>query len=302
MSIRQEAEKKLAEITEKLKENEISFSSPAQKQYNFEITATSYDERVKILVYFGKKGVKTVIQGNNVTPLYKDIDSLINVTTIIKSPGELIKEPDNYIGCDETGKGDFFGPLVTAAVCVNPESAILLLKSGVKDSKKLSDNKIDEISTKIMDICAGKFYISMLVPAEYNRKYSSLGNLNLLLDQLHSETIKNLLPQKLCTEIIIDKFSKTGLSVEKESIAENLKFRYIEKGERYIAVAAASILARSAMNGWFDTMNASGVNVAKGAGSNVDKLASEILRTRGKNFLPEICKTHFKNYLKIKRF
>ena len=42
-----------------------------------------------------------------------------------------------HIGTDESGKGDFFGPLVIAGVLVDEKNAQHFLNLGIKDSKKL---------------------------------------------------------------------------------------------------------------------------------------------------------------------
>ena len=54
-----------------------------------------------------------------------------------------------HIGTDESGKGDFFGPLVIAGVLADEKSAQYFRELGIKDSKKLSDKKMLMLAAEI---------------------------------------------------------------------------------------------------------------------------------------------------------
>jgi ribonuclease HIII len=98
--------------------------------------------KLKLLVYFGKKGIKKMLQGNSSSELYKNVNTIINENTELEFGENKIDEPDDYIGTDESGKGDIFGPLVTAAVYLNKTTSAVLNEYGIRDSKTVSDNQI----------------------------------------------------------------------------------------------------------------------------------------------------------------
>ena len=47
-----------------------------------------------------------------------------------------------WAGSDESGKGDFFGPLVVAAVLVDITTAEKLVRLGVRDYKLINDKEV----------------------------------------------------------------------------------------------------------------------------------------------------------------
>ena len=221
-----------------------------RKNYNFEFTVSRDSDSLKILVYFGKKGVKTVIQGNKNTSFYDYIEELFGEQKKLfndNSPGAFTP-PEEYIGSDESGKGDFFGPLVTAAFFTTPEISEQLLSMGVKDSKTLTDNSINNLAYKIISQFPSNYEVSILTPKTYNPLYSKVKNINTILSSEHSKVIRKLFDKVGRKEVIIDQFSVRTERM-KEQLGENINF--ITKAEKYPAVAAASILARSNFNNWF---------------------------------------------------
>ena len=104
-----------------------------------------------------------------------------------------IDEPFNYIGTDESGKGDFFGPLVVAGVLGDKQSLIELKKIEVKDSKELTDSVINKLAGRIKNLVKGKYEIIAINPAKYNELYSKIGNLNRLLGWAHAKVLENIL-------------------------------------------------------------------------------------------------------------
>jgi len=126
-------------------------SEVEKKQYNYEINVAKNKEKIKVLVYFGKKGVKTVIQGNNLARVYIEVNNIINGNIEFTFISEANNNYDEYIGTDETGKGDFFGPLVVAGFYVNKNIQAELAKLNVRDSKELSDPQINEIAKYLVN-------------------------------------------------------------------------------------------------------------------------------------------------------
>ncbi len=147
------------------------------------------------------------------------------------------------IGVDESGKGDYFGPLVVAGVFLNAETEKKLRKLNVRDSKKISPRKIQELRKVIRREC--RYSVVAIGPERYNQLYTTMGNLNRILAWGHARVIENILSKTNCQKAILDQFGRKDLVLR----ALMKKGRSIEveqrvRGESDLAVAAASILAR----------------------------------------------------------
>jgi ribonuclease HIII len=203
------------------------------------------------------------------------------------------------IGVDESGKGDFFGPLVIAAVCLRPDQNQRLIDLGVKDSKKITDKKIQRLAEEIKNQC--DYEIIVINPLKYNQLYQKIRNLNKLLGWGHARAIENILAKTSAKRAISDKFGKDNF------IRDNLqeKGRRIEliqkvRGEAYPAVAAASIVARAEFVKRMDMLSTEvGLRLPLGASSIVDNAGKELVKKEGRGVLEKTAKMHFKNYKKI---
>ncbi len=203
-----------------------------------------------------------------------------------------------HIGIDESGKGDFFGPLVIASVFVDNTSLTKLSMCGVKDSKLIKDDKkIIAIASEIRGIVGGVFSVVVIGPDAYNRLYCKINNLNKLLAWGHSRALENILEKNIdCTTAISDKFGKESF-IENSLLKHGKKINLIQKvrAESDIAVAAASILARAEFVSKLEKLSVDcGYNLLKGAGANVLKLAAEIIKKEGLDKLSTVAKMHFK--------
>lgn len=204
-----------------------------------------------------------------------------------------------HAGIDESGKGDFFGPLCIASVYVEDiKTKQELLKAGVKDSKLIkNDLKIQKTASAIRAIVKGNYSSVMIGPEAYNRLYSQFGNLNRLLAWGHARALENLLEKAAdCKMAIADKFGAEHL-IEKALREKGRGIELIQKtkAESDVAVAAASILARDAfvrgMNKLGESMS---MKLPLGAGSHVLAAGEKILAAHGKDKFGGIAKTHFK--------
>lgn len=199
---------------------------------------------------------------------------------------------EGHIGVDESGKGDFFGPLVIAACYVGPEHLAEL--EGVKDSKKLTDKQALALSTRIKAVCPNS--VIAIGPAKYNELYAKFKNLNTLLGWGHARAIENLLEVQPAKLVISDQFS-TGGNAVKRSLYEkgkNVEFRSIVRAEADIAVAAASILARAEFLRRLEKLGEEfGVTLPKGA-TNVIPIGKRFVQQHGAANLPQVAKMHFK--------
>ena len=193
MNTEEKAKNLTAEHKRILSERGFSVSESQKGNYFYEITVSAGSEKVKVLTYFSSKGNKVLLQGNKESGIYKEIYRLLFGDSLFAGEPEELIEPDTYIGTDESGKGDFFGPLVTAGVYVDKNISAELKRAGVKDSKMLTDFSIRKMEAFIKTTAAGKFNIVVINPEKYNELYEKFGNLNKLLGWAHARVLENIL-------------------------------------------------------------------------------------------------------------
>ena len=209
-----------------------------------------------------------------------------------------------HLGIDESGKGDFFGPLVIAGVFVDGNLPRQLLDLGVKDSKQItSDQKALDLADAIKElITLDRFNVIVLTPEKYNELYVKFANLNRLLAWGHASVIENLLIRwPTCPRALSDKFAHESLI--QRALKENGKKILLQqrtKAESDIAVAAASILARAAFLTRLKYLGEKiGITLPKGASAQVKAAAREIVKKHGPEALKSVCKFHFKTYAEV---
>lgn len=284
-----------------LNQNGFKISEPELSQYNYSVDISDNKSKVKLLVYFSSKGNKVTLQGNKEFPLYRNVYNLVFGEKLFNLESNNIKEPDAYIGTDESGKGDYFGPLVVAAVLTDKSVTEKLRSLGVKDSKELNDYSITNIAKEIRKI-EGVVYSAVVInPERYNSLYEKMGNLNQLLGWAHAKAIENVLSVKSVSEAISDKFgNEKYIQNSLQKLGKNLVLRQETKAEKYIAVAAASIVARDEFNKWFFLIKKNQkFDLPKGASTSVEKIAGEIKNKYGMEVLKSIAKLHFKTTKKL---
>ncbi|MBS0623231.1 MAG: ribonuclease HIII [Verrucomicrobia bacterium] len=203
-------------------------------------------------------------------------------------------DPTARIGVDESGKGDFFGPLCVAAVFADENCAAELHKLGVKDSKKLTDSTILNLATKIE--ASYPYSIVRIGPERYNSLYQQFGNLNLLLGWGHATAIDDLLTKVSCTRVIIDQFAAEHVvlnALKRKKCSVTLEQR--TKAEEDVVVAAASILARAAfVRGLAYLSQKYGIELPKGASSQTIAIGKQLVNQYGPDVLKQLAKLHFK--------
>ena len=205
----------------------------------------------------------------------------------------------SHIGTDESGKGDFFGPLVIAGVLVDEKTAQRFLDLGIKDSKKLSDKKMLAMSVEIKKHAPHS--IIAISNSKYNELYANIKNLNKLLAWGHARAIENILNSNDCEYALSDKFGDESLI--KNALMKNgqsIRLEQMVRAESDIAVAAASVLARASFVQKMEAMeNTYGLKFPKGCSGLVKTAASEFIQKYGKDRLHEVCKTHFKTFNEV---
>lgn len=205
----------------------------------------------------------------------------------------------SHIGTDESGKGDFFGPLVIAGVLVDEKNAEAFLELGIKDSKKISDKKILKFAEEIKK--SAPYSVIAISNGKYNELYANMKNLNKLLAWGHARVIENILEKTPCDYAISDKFGDDRfIQNALMKNGKNIKLDQFTKGESDIAVAAASVLARAAFVEKMQSMSDTyGIVFQKGCGPKVKETAKEFISKHGREKLSEVCKTHFCTYKEV---
>lgn len=201
---------------------------------------------------------------------------------------------DCRVGVDESGKGDFFGPLVVAACFVGPWHLAEL--EGVRDSKKLTDAVSLRLADVIRRTCPHA--IVSIGPAKYNELYLKFRNLNKLLAWGHARALENVLEQQECRLVISDQFADpAGLKRQLFERGRAVELRSVVRAESDMAVAAASILARAEFLRRLRRLGEEiGTDLPKGASPAVIAAGAKIVKRLGAQALSGVAKIHFKTY------
>jgi ribonuclease HIII len=304
--------KPLTSYTGKLTDEQADRLKAALEARNYAFREVPYarfaGEKEKTNVVFYTSG-KLVVQGKG-TQEFVEFVLEPEVLQQAKLGYEEVLNPDLLlprIGVDESGKGDFFGPLCVAGVYVNAAVINAWKDAGVRDSKNISsDKKISDLAKLIKETPGCVTSVVPIGNEAYNRLYTKMKSVNTLLAWGHARIIENLLGQKhrmnpLPVRAISDQFASSKSVVEKSlmSLGRTLELVQRHKAEEDLAVAAASILARDEFVKRLAALGKDfGVDLPKGAGTNVDAVAKELVNTKGAEILDKIAKTHFRTALR----
>jgi len=256
-------------------------------------------ENVSVTVY--GKGPKVVVQGKGSGDFVRFVLEP-EVLEEARLGYEQVYNPEMFephFGIDESGKGDFFGPLVIAGVYTDEKIARQLLEGGVADSKRIgSDSRIRQLA-EIIRLARGVVYdVVVIAPAAYNRLIEKMGNVNRLLAWGHARVIENLCERKPdCPRSLSDQFARNPDVVLRALLARGreLEIQQRTKAESDIAVAAASILAREKFIEWIDRASTDyRMTLPKGAGEAVIRAGKQIIALHGSSVLNDVAKTHFR--------
>lgn len=201
---------------------------------------------------------------------------------------------EGWIGIDESGKGDYFGPLVVAGVYLEPKQVAGLLSLGIKDSKKLSDQRVRELARQI----ESRVISSLIVigPRRYNELYEKIKNLNRILAWAHARTLENILQRVDCPRALADQFGDPHFI--QNALMEKGKKIVLEqrpRAEDDPAVAAASVLARSEFLNRLQKLSGEvGLSLPKGASNRVEDAARILTNRNGPQVLLQVAKYHFR--------
>ena len=237
---------------------------------------------------------KLLIQGKNIENVAIEIDKILGINSCFEQPNLIDFNQEKYIGTDESGKGDFFGPLVVAGVQVDRNNKQKFIDLGIKDSKKLDDKKILILANQIKANSVNS--VVVITPVKYNELYVKFSNLNKLLAWGHARAIENILEKSSCNYALADKFGdesliKNALMQKGKSIVLNQMVR----AESDIAVAAASVLARAEFVKRMQELELKyEMQLSKGVSDKVIQQAKNFISKYSFERLNEIAKMHFK--------
>jgi ribonuclease HIII len=259
-----------------------------------------YASKDKLNVAVYEKGPKVVLQGKG-TGDFVTFRLEPEVLGEAKLGYEEIHNPEMFtphFGIDESGKGDFFGPLVIAGCYTDRGIARIFMDAGITDSKKIgSDRRIHELAELIRTTQGAMHSVVTISPERYNALYEKFGNLNKLLAWGHARIIENLLELRGdCPRALSDQFANPSLI--KRALLEKGRGIILEqrtKAESDVAVAAASILARESFINWLRKTGVSfQTTLPRGASAAVKETARKVVAAQGADILLKLAKTHFK--------
>lgn len=249
------------------------------------------------------KSGKVMFQGNGASQ-EASLWGISSEKVTVSTKGDTL--PPNFsslsvIGSDETGTGDYFGPITVAACFVREDQIELVNELGVKDSKMLTDDVMRKMAPDLMATLSHS--VLVLKNEKYNDIQSRGWSQGKIKALMHNQALKHVLnkinPEKP-SFILIDQFAERGIyynhiKMEKEIIRENVLFA--TKAEQlHVSVAAASIIARYAFLKEMDRLTEiAGTTIPKGASAKVDEIAAKIYIKHGEAFLKSITKWHFAN-------
>jgi ribonuclease HIII len=259
-----------------------------------------FAQKNKLSVAVYEKGPKVLVQG-------RDVEEFVQFELEPKILGEAklgyeeVHSPEMFephFGVDESGKGDFFGPLVISGVYVDRGIGRKLLDAGVVDSKRIgSDTRIRALADTIRKTSLGLVETVLIGPAKYNELYEKFGNLNKLLGWGHARVIENLVAKKpACPRSLSDQFADARvISASLLKHGRKIAIEQRPRAESDIAVAAASIVAREAFINWLERKSKElGIRLERGVSPSVKDTARKLVEMNGPDALREVAKVHFR--------
>ncbi len=263
--------------------------------YNVDYSAFAYKSRdVNVVAY---KSGKLVVQGKGT----EDFVTFVLEPEILGAAEFGYDEATHpewfeaHAGIDESGKGDLFGPLVSACVIADGDAVRKWQDEGLKESKKVSSDKAAmAMAKKVRDTKGVVVKVTYAGMAKYNDLYRRFGNLNRLLAWMHAKAIESALAERSVPWGMLDQFTKQPL-VQRQLKAENFNLKMQTKAESDPVVAAASIIARATYIFAMQKLSKEfGEELQKGASAKTRQQAVAIIRKFGPDALQNFAKLHFK--------
>ncbi len=244
------------------------------------------------------KSGKLMIQGKRADSVLDDLQPLLDGTdSPTKSPGadsaaaSVAERATNIIGSDEVGKGDYFGPLVVCAAMIPPEEWANVQRTGVTDSKKLTDDRCMQIAGKLLHL---PHALVVLTPLEYNTLWSTLRNVNRVLDRMHQQALTQVMSATGVRRMVTDRYATdAGLKI---ALGSSVDWHAEPKAESvWPSVAVASVIARAAFVSQMAALEQQWeLDLHKGAGAPTLADARRFVACHGDGALQHVAKLHFR--------
>src|ERR1700736_6341015 len=288
--------------THALTDEQVAKLRALLEELGFEFSPKPYTlffaQKNKLSAAVYERGPKVLVQGKGVEE-FVQFELEPKILGEAKLGYEEVHSPEMFephFGVDESGKGDFFGPLVIAGVYVDRGIARKLIDAGVQDSKRIgSDARIRTLADAIRKNTLGLFEVVLIGPAKYNELYEKFGNLNKLLAWGHARVIENLLAKKPdCPRSLSDQFADARV-IEQSLLRHGGKIDIHQRprAESDIAVAAASIMAREAFINWLDREGKKlGLRLERGVSPTVQAAAKKVVEASGPEMLRQLAELH----------
>ena len=295
----------LTSYTSALDDDQVTGLRALLERENFEFVEKPYTHyaakkgKLNIAVY--QKGPKVLVQGKE-TEHFVQFYLEPEILGEARLGYEEVHHPERFephFGIDESGKGDYFGPLVIAGAYTDAEITRHLIDSGIQDSKRItSDRRIRALSELIRETPGIVTEVVIVPPENYNRMYKRFGNnVNKMLAAGHAKCIQQLAARVPgCPRALSDKFAhEWQIESAAKKLGLDLEIEQRTRAESDTAVAAASILAREALIDWLDHQSEKlGVDLPRGAGPQVIETARSIVAAHGESSLHQLVKMHFR--------
>jgi ribonuclease HIII len=279
-------------LADRLEEDQSGLWSPYDVAYSL---FAFKGDKVNVVGY---QSGKLVVSGKKTEDFVRDILEA-EITGDPRLGYDEVHHPEWFelhAGCDESGKGDLFGPLVTACVVADGEMVRQWLELGVADSKKLSDGSILKLDKAIRQTKGVVIKTAFARMAKYNDLYVKFDrNLNKLLAWYHGKSLNGALDERPAPWGLLDQFTKQKLVDAYVKERENFRLISRTKAESDPVVAAASIVARAVYVREMKRLSQeAGEVLVKGASGKVLAQAKKIVDEKGADALKQFAKMHFK--------
>lgn len=302
-------------ISENTKEKMIEYYKDLKREKTPPYAIFQADEGGTVITLY--ESSKVVFQGISAdidANLWIETEKLLNGKSPIENKKkEKKKDTDindyyfvNSIGSDEVGTGDFFGPIIVTSSYVSVKDIGFLEELGVRDSKKITDEKILKIAPSIIEKIPHETYI--LTNPEYNDLNNKGYNMNKIKAVLHNKVLLALMKKDnfKIDKIIVDQFTTPRSYFSYLKNEENVlrKITFTPRAEdKCLSVACSSIISRYLfLNEMSKLSKELDIYIPKGASTLVDDAGKKIVEKYGKEKLKEISKYNFKNTEKILKF
>lgn len=304
-------------ISDNTKEKMIEYFEDKKRDKTPDYAIFQADEADTVVTLYSSN--KVVFQGRSAdidANMWKEMERHLNPTKKVemtnsedkKKKDKLDKSEEkntkvyyaNTIGSDEVGTGDYFGPIVVCACYVTKEDIPFLEELGVKDSKKLTDDKILETVPKFIKKIP--YECMILSNQEYNEKYTTDMNMNKIKAILHNKVLMKMTSRFNADYVVVDQFAEPRVYynyLKDTNYVKNITFM-TKAEDKCLSVACASLISRYVFLKEFDKLGESiGMFLIKGASDKVDEMGKKIVDKYGKEKLAQIAKLNFKNTEKI---